>query len=384
MIIERILLYLWKLSKYPCILFLVPIHFIIDATKNDTKMNQNIFLGLLLIATGAFSSGSFAIPFSKVKAWKWESYWFIYSIGAYVLFPLAACIIFSPDFIYIYKGVSSGVLFNVFLLGAVYGVGNLSFGLSLRYLGISLGYALSLGLMLAIGTLIPPILDGRLKIMIESSGGSLLILGVLVSCVGIALSGWAGYLKDKIVSDADKQKNISEFNLIKGVFAAVLGGITGSAMSLGFEQGIPVAEFAQKSGVDPLFVSMPVMLLLLSGTLVTTIIYCGWLGIKNKSLRDYIKISPLKQLPFNYLFSLLAGMLWFIQFILFGMGKSKMGRFTFTSWGILMALTIVFATVWGLYRKEWKGAPAKVYLLMIISLIIIIISSFMIGISGSL
>jgi len=117
---------------------------------------------------------------------------------------------------------------------------------------------------------------------------------------------------------------------------------------------------------------------------VTTIIYCVWLGIRNKSLAEYVKTVPLRKLSFNYMFALLAGLLWFVQFILFGMGKSKMGRFTFTSWGILMALTIVFATVWGISRNEWKGVPIKVYLMMIISLMIIIGSSFMIGISGSL
>jgi L-rhamnose-H+ transport protein len=344
----------------------------------------NILTGLLLIAIGAFSSGSFAIPFGRIKDWKWETYWLIYSFGAYILFPMIACIIFAPGFINIYKGVPAGVLWKVFLLGALYGVGNLSFGLSLRYLGISLGYALSLGLMLAIGTLIPPLLDGRLKIMMESSGGNLLIAGVLVSCLGIALSGWAGLLKDKIISDTDKQKSVSEFNLFRGILAAILVGITGSAMSLGFEQGLPLAEYAAKSGVDSLFITMPVMLLLLSGTMLTTLIWCIWLGFRNKSLMDYLKSSSSAKLTFNYLFALLAGLLWFSQFILFGMGKSKMGKFTFTSWGILMALTIVFATLWGLYRNEWKGAPFKIYLLMIISMIIIIGSSFMIGISGSM
>jgi len=273
---------------------------------------------------------------------------------------------------------------RVFLLGAIYGIGNLSFGLSLRYLGISLGYALSLGLMLAIGTLIPPLLDGRLEIMIESSGGKLLIAGVLVSCLGIALSGWAGFTKDKIISDSEKKKSISEFNLINGILAAILVGITGSAMSLGFEQGLPLADYAAKSGVDTLFITMPVMLLLLSGTMVTTLIWCIWLGFRNNSIMDYLRSRSSSELAFNYLFAGMAGLLWFSQFILYGMGRSKMGKFTFTSWGILMALTIVFATIWGIYRKEWKGAPVKTYILMIISMIIIIGSSFMIGISGSL
>lgn len=338
----------------------------------------------MLIAAGAFTSGSFAIPFGKIREWKWETYWLIYSIGAYTLFPFIACLVFAPRFMEIYRALPHEILLKVFVSGVVYGIGNLSFGLSLRYLGLSLGYALSLGLMLAIGTLVPPMIDGRLVEMFQGSGGNLLILGVIVACIGIALSGWAGFMKDKTISDTEKQKSISEFNLFKGVLAAILVGITGSAMSLGFEQGLPVAEYAEKAGIDPLFVTMPVMILMLSGTLVTTIIWCFWLGLRNKSLRDYSAIKPSSTLIMNYLFALLAGLLWFSQFILFGMGKSKMGEFTFTSWGILMALTIVFATLWGLYRKEWENAPLKIYAVMIISLLIIIASSFMIGISGSI
>ena len=347
-------------------------------------MSQSIFIGLLLIATGAFSAGSFAIPFGKIKGWRWETYWMIYSFGAYILFPLTACLIFAPEFFRIYKNIPSGILFRVFLLGAVYGVGNLSFGLSLRYLGISLGYAMSLGLMLAIGTLIPPVLDGRLQIMIDSSGGNLLIIGVLVACCGIALSGWAGFIKDKWISETEKQKSTTEFHFLKGLVAALLVGITGSAMSLGFEQGRTVAELAENYGVDPLFTSMPVMLLMLSGTFLTTIGWCVFLGTRNKSFNDYTQSGSLHTLAFNYIFALSSGFLWFIQFILFGMGKSKMGPFTFTSWGILMGLTIVFATLWGLYRKEWKGVPVKSYVIMAISLLVIIISSYLIGISGSL
>jgi L-rhamnose-H+ transport protein len=347
-------------------------------------MDIAILFGILLIALGAFSSGSFAVPFGKIKDWKWETYWMVFSIGAYILFPLTACLIFAPDFVSIISETSAETVLAVFLLGAVYGVGNLSFGLALRYLGLSLGYALSLGLMLAIGTLIPPAIDGRLQVMIQNSGGMLLIMGVVIACLGIALSAWAGILKDKHISDTKKQESIGEFNLVKGAMASVLVGITGSAMSLGFEQGLPISEMAAKLGVDPLFTMMPVLVVLFSGTFLTTIVWCVYLGSKNKSLKNYLKAESSKVLTYNYLFGLLAGLLWFGQFIVYGMGKSKMGPFTFTSWGILMALTIVFATVWGLIRKEWKGASTKIYILMTLSLLIIIASSFIIGISGSM
>ncbi|GAB1450414.1 L-rhamnose/proton symporter RhaT [Draconibacterium sp.] len=346
-------------------------------------MNLNILFGILLIALGAFSSGSFAVPFGKIKGWSWETYWMVFSTGAYILFPLLACLVFAPNFIEIISKTNSTTIIAVLLLGMVYGIGNLSFGLALRYLGLSLGYALSLGLMLAIGTLIPPLLDGRLQLMLQKEGGVLLIWGVIVACFGIALSAWSGILKDKQVSDSDKKESVSEFNLSKGILAAALVGVTGSAMSLGFERGFPITEVASKSGVDNLFTMMPLLVVLFSGTFVTTIFWCGFRGFKNTTLTNYVRAASSKVLAFNYLFGLLAGLLWFSQFILYGMGKSKMGPFTFTSWGILMALTIVFATVWGLIRGEWKGSSKKVYLLMIFSLLIIIASSFMIGISGA-
>jgi len=346
-------------------------------------MNLNILAGILLIATGAFSSGSFAVPFGKIKGWGWETYWMIFSTGAYIIFPLLACMIFAPGYFSIISKTDSQTLVTVFLLGAVYGIGNLSFGLALRYLGLSLGYALSLGLMLAIGTLIPPLLDGRLEIILQKESGMLLIYGVVIACLGIAMSAWSGILKDRQVSEAEKKKSIGEFNLVRGILASALVGVTGSAMSLGFERGLPITEIAAKMGVNDLFTMMPLLVVLFSGTFVTTIIWCGFLGFRNKSLSDYIKAQNSNVFVMNYLFGLLAGLLWFSQFILYGMGKSKMGPFTFTSWGILMALTIVSATVWGLFRKEWKGTSEKVYFIMILSLVIIIVSSFMIGISGS-
>ncbi len=346
-------------------------------------MNFNIIFGILLIATGAFSSGSFAVPFGKIKGWGWETYWMIFSTGAYIIFPLLACFVFAPNFLEIISKTDSQTIISVFLLGMVYGVGNLSFGLALRYLGLSLGYALSLGLMLAIGTLIPPVLDGRLELILQKEGGMLLIWGVIVACAGIALSAWSGIIKDKQVSESAKKVSVGEFNLVKGILAAALVGVTGSAMSLGFERGLPITVTAAGFGVDALFTMMPLLVVLFSGTFVTTIFWCGFLGNKNKTLSNYVKAENSKVLVFNYLFGMLAGLLWFSQFILYGMGKSKMGPFTFTSWGILMALTIVFATVWGLIRGEWKGTSKKVYFLMILSLVIIIVSSFMIGISGS-
>jgi len=195
---------------------------------------MNIYIitfGILLISMGALMSGSFAIPFDKVKNWKWENYWLIYSLFAYIVVPLAICFVFVPNFVQALGAIPVRTIGWVFLMGVIYGAANLTFGLSLRYLGIALGYALSLGLMMAIGTLVPPMLDGRLAKLFEGNGGMMLLAGIFISLVGIAISGYAGFLKSKQINL--KEGVNREFNISKGVSAALFVGIAGSAAALG-------------------------------------------------------------------------------------------------------------------------------------------------------
>lgn len=339
-------------------------------------MNSNILFGLLLIATGAFTSGSFSVPLLKVKGWKWENSWLAFSLFAYIIVPLLLCLVFSPGFIKVFQSVPSTKIIWIFFLGCVYGIANLTFGLSLRYLGLSLGYALSLGLMMAIGTLVPPLLDGKLLAMFQNGTGNLLIAGVIVSAIGIAISAHAGIQRDK----TKKKDAGSEFNLPKGLLSALIVGIFGAALSLAIEQGKPLADQAVAYGTNPLFQDSPVFLLIFSGSFVTTFIWCIIMARKNKSILNFVKTEN-KTLSANYLFAGLSGFLWFINFFFFGMGKSRMGNITYTSWGILMTLTIVCATIWGIYHGEWKGVSKKIHVEMWLGLFILIVAAFIIGIS---
>jgi L-rhamnose-H+ transport protein len=341
-------------------------------------MNLIVLYGVLFIALGAFMSGSFAIPFDKIKNWQWENYWMIYCLFGYIIVPGAICLLFVPNIMALTEQVPLHTLRSIFLLGVVYGTANITFGLSLRYLGFALGYALSLVLMMAIGTLVPPLINGRLAGMFEGNGGAILVTGVLISLVGIAISGYAGFLKS---SQVETNKGVNkEFNIRKGIAVAVFNGIAGSSVALGLEQGIPVAEAAIANGADPLFQDSVVFLILYSGSFLTSLIWCLYLAVKNKSVKNFVQ-SRGHALWKNYIACALAGFLWFITFLFFGMGKSKMDDFSFVAWGILMSMTIVCATFWGLYRKEWKNVSKKTYLLMWIGLIILVLASFLIGIS---
>jgi L-rhamnose-H+ transport protein len=334
-------------------------------------------LGLLLIFIGAFSSGSFAVPFGGIKGWKWENYWLSMGLFSFILIPLIVCMLLVNDFGRLISLVPSSDLVSILALGAVYGIGSLTFGLSMRYLGLSLGYALSLGLMAAIGTLVPPALDGRFGMLLDTYNGNMVLFGIFISLLGIAGIAIAGYQKDRFNSQKAKDEN-NEFDFKKGAIAALLTGVLASAMSLGIEKGNGVSDLAVLTGTDPLFSGNPTMFIMLLGTFVTTLIWCLYLMFKNKTLiefKNYSKTISLKNLAMTGL----AGLLWYVQFIFFGAGKSMMGEYTFAAWGILMAFTIVIAMLWGLFKGEWKGIPIKTKMIMFISLGIIILGTTIIG-----
>lgn len=341
-------------------------------------MNADLLCGIALIAAGAFASGSFSMPFEKVKGWKWENHWLMYSLFAYVIVPLLSCAVFCPDFLSVLSVCPPDLLLRIFLLGVLYGICNLTFGLSLKYLGVSLGFIISLGLMMVLGTVIPPMLDGRISGMFAGSGGLMLVLGLAVGVLGVLVSAYSGYKKDTLAGSG--QDGTLDFK--KGMLLALFVGFTGASQALGIEQGNGISGLFLERGVDELFVILPTVTVLFAGSFLITLVWCLWIGYRQGSLKLFAGTGE-RGLVSNYLLCALSGFLWFVNMITYGMGKSFMGEYSFTAWGILMSLTIVFATIWGLYRGEWKRVTPRVRGCMYAGLAILVISSFIIGISSN-
>ncbi len=338
-----------------------------------------IFLGIGLIAFGASLSGSFAMPMSNTKGWNWEHSWLGFCLFAYVIFPIAMSFICAPGFIDVLAAQPTSRLLWILSLGAVYGIANLSFGLSLKYLGLSLGYAMSLGLMMVQGTIIPALIDGRLSTMFMSESGTFLIYGLIVGVIGVSTIAYSGYLKEQ-----NEEVDKSERNFFKGVAAALFVGLIGSADALGIEQGNEISRTLVESGVNPLFQSVPVLIIIFGGSFLSTAVCCLYLACKNKSVKDFVCGEGEKRpISKNYLFCAASGFLWFINFIFYSMGRSRMGEFSFIAWGILMSLTIICGTLWGIYRGEWRNATRKAKVTMYIGLAILALASFIIGMSSN-
>lgn len=354
---------------------------------------MQIFLGIIYHFIGGAGAGSFYMPYTRVKKWAWESMWIIGGLFSWLIVPLLAAWITAPGFVDIISKTEFSTLGWTFLMGLLWGIGGLTYGLGVRYLGMSLGNTITLGLTAAFGALLPPIFYDLISAsdkvtfsqMISSDWGRYILVGVLISLVGIVICGQAGMMKDKEITEEEKEREAKEgtgkFNVRLGLFVAIVSGLLSACFNYGIEAGAPMAKAAVEHGINPLFQNNVTYVILLWGGLTTNFIWCVFLNIKNKSYKDYSnRKSPLVA---NYLLSALAGTIWFLQYFFYGMGESKMGNGA-SSWIIHMSFIILIANLWGLILREWKGVSKKTLRTVITGIIIIIFAVVLVGYGNGL
>ncbi len=336
---------------------------------------MNTIIGLIIIAIGSFGQSSSYVPINKIKNWSWECFWLTQGIFAWLLFPLLGALIALPagvSLLDIWAAAGDGV-WKAIGFGVLWGIGGLTFGLSMRYLGVALGQSLALGTCSAFGTLIPAILAGQ---DLFSGNGLILLIGVSIAIAGIAVIGYAGALKSRNMSEEEKKKAVKDFALKKGILIALLAGVMSACFNLGLEAGAPIKAHLASLGANELLVLNPVILLVTIGGFITNACYCLFQNYKNKTFKDYTSISGSNWIN-NLMFCALAGLLWYSQFFGLGIGQSffepdsVMMAF---SWSILMSLNVIFSNLWGIILKEWKGSGWKTIIVLISGLVVLIIS----------
>jgi len=337
-----------------------------------------IALGLFLLTLGGFAAGSFYIPFKKVRNWAWESYWLVNGFFSWIIMPWVIALLTIPELTSVLREAPGSSIFWSYLFGLLWGIGGLTFGLSMRYLGMSLGYAIALGFCAAFGTIIPPIYFGTFGDLITHVSGLTTLAGVVVCLIGIAVCGWAGVSKEKELSEEEKKETVKEFNFTKGLLVAICAGVMSACMAFGFAAGKPIAQLVVERGVPSLWQNSPVLVVILTGGFTTNFIWCVFLNIKNRTVKDYLNSGNASLLS-NYIFSSLAGITWYLQFMFYGMGSTKMGKYDFSSWSIHMALIIVFSNMWGLLFHEWKGCSSRTLRIIISGILVVVLSIVFIG-----
>lgn len=336
---------------------------------------MDVLLGLLIIAIGSFGQSSSYVPIKKIKSWEWENFWLIQGIFAWLVFPLLGALLAVPEGGSLFSLLSSGGALMSIIYGVLWGVGGLTFGLSMRYLGVALGQSISLGTCSAFGTLFPALMAGT---DLFHGEGLVLLLGVCITLAGIAVIGYSGSLRSRSMSEEEKKAAVKDFALTKGLLVALLAGVMSACFALGLDAGSSIKEAALSANVNPLYAGLPVILLVTFGGFLTNAAYSFWQNIKNGTTKDYFKVSPSLFIN-NVLFCMLAGVLWYSQF--FGL---EMGKSFFTdnavlmafAWSILMSLNVVFSNLWGIILREWAGADRKTLVALGIGLLILIFSIF--------
>ena len=339
---------------------------------------MEILIGLIIIAIGAFCQSSCYVPINKIKDWSWESYWIVQGVFAWLVLPFLGLLLAVP------AGHSVGELFQqsssfniwmTILFGVLWGVGGLTFGLSMRYLGVALGQSIALGTCAGLGTIMGPVLLNVFfpELNALESLTFAVILGVVVTLAGIAIIGVAGSMKSASLSEEEKKAAVKDFNFPKGLAIALLAGFMSGCFNVGLEFGKDI-HFAETADM---FQTLPATFLVTLGGFVTNAIYCFYQNHANGTWGDYAKGNVWAN---NLFFCLLAGALWYSQFFGLSLGKgflTSSPTLTTLAFCILMALNVVFSNVWGIILKEWKGCSPKTIAVLICGIVVLVISCFL-------
>jgi L-rhamnose-H+ transport protein len=366
-------------------------------------VGPNPFIGVVYHWIGGLASASNYIPFRGIKRWSWEIFWIIQGIAAWIIAPMVLALLLVPHLFPILHAAPSASITYACVWGVMWGVGGLTFGLSIRYLGIALGYAIALGFCTAFGTLMPPIFSGQMSSILHETSGQVILAGVGVCMLAIAVSGLAGYSKEHEISSEDRaEAGERDFSFGKGLAVAIFAGIMSSCFAYGLAAGKPIAEIARvqllaQHRLD-LWQNLPVLLVVLWGGFLTNFLWSLFLIVKNHSFAQFggaPGINPMGAagempqeenlrvsghiLVKNYILAALAGVIWYFQFFFYSMGQTKMGKYDFSSWTLHMASIIIFATLWGIALKEWKGTSRRTKALVALGLFLLVGSTVIVG-----
>ena len=340
---------------------------------------MDIILGLIIIAIGAFCQSSCYVPINRIKDWSWESYWIVQGVFAWLLLPLLGALLAVPAGHSLAELFSSDNSFNILMtvvFGMLWGVGGLTFGLSMRYLGVALGQSIALGTCAGLGTVMGPVLL-NLFFPEQDALSSLtfsVIAGVLVTLLGIAIIGVAGSMKSASLSEEEKRAAVKDFNFPKGLAIALLAGFMSGCFNVGLAFGADI-NFGELT--PDMYKTLPATLLVTVGGFLTNAVYCFWQNSRNNTWGDYSKGSVWCN---NALFCLLAGGLWYSQFFGLSLGKgflTESPTLMTLSFCILMALNVVFSNVWGIILKEWQGCSRKTITVLVVGIAVLVLSCFL-------
>ena len=378
-------------------------------------MGFNPVLGVLYHWLGGLASASCYLPFRGIKRWSWETYWLVQGTFSWIFAPFLIASLLVPNVSSILHAAPASSIFYAYFWGCMWGIGGLTCGLSIRYLGFALGYPIVLGLCTVFGTLMPPVFSGTMGEILRENSGHVILLGLAVCVLGILFSGFAGRSKEDELTESEKKATVQEFHYGRGLVVAILSGIMSACFAYGLAAGKPIGAIAKASlvahGSSDIWQNLPVLIVVMLGGFTTNFIWCVILLIRNRSASQYVGVpaqeggqnilvtkastpirgeagfeldAPARRLAcgvmlLNYAFAALAGVTWYFQFFFYSMGQTKMGKYDFSSWTLHMASIMIFATIIGIFLKEWRGTSPRTKGMVTGGLLFLVLSTVVVG-----
>ena len=337
---------------------------------------MSIIAGIGWHLIGAASAASFYAPIEKVKRWSWETTWAVAGFFSWILLPIGVSLFLLPDFHGFYASMGAHLLLKVALFGAMWGVGNVSYGLTMRHLGMSLGIGVAIGVTLVVGTLIPPLLHGQAATLFVTHSGQLTMAGVLVALFGVAVVSYAGHQKELQFTGKAR-----EFNVKLGILLAVLCGIFSSGMSFAIDAARPIEAAALRLGVSPLYAALPSYVIIMGGGAIVNLSYCfiRLAAVKRLSLRADLA-QPRATLLANGLLAAAGGIMWYLQFFFYAWGAANVPqRLFYVNWMLHMSMYVLCGGLVGLALGEWAGVGSRPVRLLWAGILVIIAAANLVG-----
>lgn len=323
-------------------------------------------IGTLCFATGGLCGALFAVPLRRVKGWSYESYWLVYAVAGMALSPLMLSLAFVPALFGVYSSVSGKVVLRCVLFGMMWGVGGLTWGLMIRYLGIGLGLAIGCGICSSVGTLVPPIASGHAADLVKDAHAVLTLAGVVLTLVGIVFVGTAGHRKSRELVGEAARKAVAEFDFKKGIWIAVFSGLMSAGMNFGLQGGVDIENAALAAGTASRWRGLPVQALVLGGGFMVNATYCLAKGWRQGSLCDFRGGGT------NWFYAALAGIVWGMSATMMKVGEPLMGDMRYISFAVVMSSTVFFSTAFGIFSGEWKGTSFKTKLFLAVGIAVLL------------
>lgn len=334
-------------------------------------MEASLLLGLLIVSAGGLFNGAFAYPMSRIRKWEWENIWLAYAFFGFVLIPTAGMVVAFPGFLEVYLASGSRILL-VFLFGHLWGWGATAFGLGVARLGMSLAFALILGITTFVGTTVPLLASGEGLVQgIPFMAGLVLLVG------GIGLFGLAGHRREQ-----EKGEKTSEISApggyMAGVVICIVSGLLSSAFNIGVSAAQPVQELAAARGAGTWAAANVYWPALLLGGFLANLAYCGYRLFSNRTLGLFQQGGSRE-----WGGTFFMGASWIAGVFLYGFAAFRLGaQGPILGWPIYMSFTILTAYVLGVLAGEWKGVTGGSRRLMKVALLTMIVALFVIARSG--